>query len=67
MNLDVFDILLCFAFQISDGPFSIIIFRNGSKEDRSMMKEELFKLSEDKNIICISLTEEIKDRRWRDR
>lgn len=68
MNLDNLNTLLCFAFQVSDGPYPITIIRiNGSKEDRLITKEELFKLSEDPDISVIYLAEETKERRWRDR
>lgn len=67
MNLDKIDVLLCFAFQHGDGPFNVFVTMTSCSEHLSLYKQGIFTISDQEEIISISLSQRKEERRWRDR
>lgn len=66
MNLDKISLTLCLAFQISDGPFKVLIFTSdGIVQEALLSKEEIKNKSLSDTVINIDLCRRISQRRWR--
>lgn len=73
MNINKLSVMLCLAFQESDGPFDVVIklinSKNGQQEinKKRISKEDIKILSDSQFIIEIDIAEPIDDRRLKDR
>jgi len=67
MNLDKLTILLCLAFQESEGPFEVDVKTSDSTVRMRLMKEEIKKLSNNPSIIEIDIRTPVSDRRLKER
>ena len=70
MNLNKLDLMLCLAFQESEGPFNVEVkFYNpldkNTQEIFILSKQEIRNVSMWDEIKSISIVEPFKDRRWR--
>ncbi len=67
MNLDKLTILLCLAFQESEGPFDVDVKLSDSVSRMRLMKNEIKELSMSPSIIEIDISIPIADRRSKER
>lgn len=67
MNLNKLDVMLCLAFQESDGPFSVLVTSNTHKYTIELTKVLIKELSDKDFIISIEIIDSVSDRRWRKR
>lgn len=63
MNLNKLDIMLCFAFQESEGPFKICIQYKNKKEWSQYFREDIKILSDSDNVINITIVSPKSERR----
>lgn len=67
MNLDKLEPLLCFAFQLGDGPFKIKVIYDDHFEWLNILKDDIDKLSDLESVLSIEIVSYSIERRWRDR
>jgi hypothetical protein len=67
MNLSKLSILLCLAFQESDGPFHVSVECNQGVVWAHYTKQQIGELSDIECIVCIDVCEPRSDRRWHQR
>lgn len=71
MNLNKLDLMLCFAFQESDGPFNVEVKFNSPIKDNPeyflLSKKEISNISLWDEVNSISIYLPFKERRWRKR
>jgi hypothetical protein len=58
---------LCLAFQISDGPFNVIVKYEQSISKLKLSKDEVKKLSMDPSVMEIDISSLVDDRRSKER
>lgn len=64
MKLYKFDIMLCLAYQGSDGPFDVRIHRNNGDVWLCLTKDEIDCFSDMDDVLVIYIQEPRSDRRW---
>lgn len=67
MNINKIGIMLCLAYQESEGPFYVKVNLSNFVEWKLLSKFEIDKLSDEFNIIEIDISLPRSERRWRDR
>lgn len=67
MNLDKLTVLLCLAFQESEGPFDVNVKMSSSVSRMRLMKNEIKELSMSPSVVEIDIGVPIADRRSKER
>lgn len=67
MKLDKFDVMLCLAYQGSEGPLDVRVDYTQHSEWLNLTKDQIDQLSDIDAVHFIAIEEPRSDRRWRQR